>query len=144
MLGRQVVFAGDTLTVADQGAARLITSYGGNFVVINRDDPTPSNGDVPALAVPQAGDALQLDVNRQGSEQVNTAGGTVDVFVLPPPAPFTPTFAPPMRDDGDFDVSTGPQPGTPTITSGTQVPTARFVSVPDQSAVIGLPLNFYS
>jgi hypothetical protein len=144
MLGRQLTFATDTLTVTDQGAARLITSYGGNFVVVNRDDPTPSNGDVPTLAVPQVGDTFQLDVNRQGSEQVNTVGGTVDVFVLPPPPPFTPSFAPPMQDDGNFDVSTGPQPGTPSITSGTQVPTARFVSVPDQSAVVGLPQNFYA
>ena len=144
LLGRQVIFASDTLTTADQGAARNITNYGGNFAVVDRDDPSPSNGDVPTLSTPQAGDVVQVDVNRRGSEQVNTEGGTTDVFIFPPPPPFAPAVAPPDTFDGTTDVSTGPQPGAPVVTSGTQVPTARFVSVPDQSAVVGLPQNFYA
>jgi len=145
LLGRQVTFSDDTLTAADRGASRAIQNYGPSFVVINRDDVTTNNGNVPALATPQAGDTFEVAVNRQGSEQVNTEGGTVDVFISPPPPNFVPTAAPPAAATVDADVSTGPQPGQVVITSGVAVPTAVDVSVPDQPPPVGpgLPAEIY-
>jgi len=145
LLGRQITFSDDTLTAADQGASRSIQNYGSSFVVINRDDTTVNNGDVPTLTTPQSGDTFEVAVNRQGSEQVNTEGGTVDVFISPPPPNFVPAAAPPAAATVDADVSTGPQPGEVVITSGVAVPTAINVNVPDQPPSVGpgLPSEIY-
>lgn len=140
LLGRQVTFADDTLTAADQGASRSVQNYGGNFVVVGRDDPSDGNGGVPVLATPQVGDTFEVDVNRQGSEQVNTAGGSVDVFVSPSPEAFVPNPAQSQAVAGSPNVSTGPQPGHVIITGGVVVPTAVNVSVPDQAPPVGLGL----
>ena len=144
MLGRLIEFADDTLTVSDQGASRAITNYGSNFVVINREDPAESNGGIPLMVTPQAGDVFLLDVNRQGSEQVNTIGGSIDVTIFPPPPVNIPLPGQALGNQGTIDISTGTQPGAPTIESGVPAPTAINVSVPDQSAVIGLPQNVYT
>ena len=145
LLGRQVVFALDTLTPGDQGAARVITGYGGNFVVVDRDDESVSNGDVPQLALPQAGDTFVVQTYREGSEDVSSTGDApVDVFVLPPPPSFVPSPAQALLDRGDVDVSTGPQPGAPIVSSGTPAPTAITVEVADQSLVVGLPVNVFA
>jgi hypothetical protein len=143
LLGRQIIFDGN-VTAGDEGAARFIQGYGGNFVVINRDDPSESNGDIPTMTAPQVGDTFQLDVNRQGSEQVNTEGGTIDVFILPEPPVNIPFPGQALHDRGTVDISTGPQPGTVLISSGVQVPTARNVNVSDECAVVGLPQNVYT
>jgi hypothetical protein len=142
MLGRQVVFADDTLTAGDQGAARIITGFGANFVVVNQADDSVSNGDVPVLAQPQAGDTFTIDTQRQGSEQVNTTSSpTVDVIILPPPPTFVPNPAQSQGSLGTLNVSTGPQPVPPPVTSGTRVPTATNVFVADQATSVGLPVN---
>ncbi len=138
MLGRQIVFV-TTSSPQNEGATRSVQFYGADYVVINRDDATVSNGDVPQMVTPSIGDTFDITVNRQGSEQVNTEGGTIDVFILPPPpvnGPFpaqgqasqaSPVFIPPLP-----------------ITSGVQVPTAVNVSVPDECAVVGLPVNVFA
>jgi hypothetical protein len=143
LLGRQIVFDGN-VTAGDEGAARVIQSYGSNFVVVNRDDPSESNGDIPTMTAPQVGDTFQLDVNRQGSEQVNTEGGTVNVFITPPPPVNVPFPGQALLDLGNVDISTGPQPGTVIISSGVQVPTARNVNVADECDVVGLPPNIFA
>jgi len=143
LLGRQVVFNGD-VTLPDEGAARPIQNYGANFVVVARDDSTPSNGNVPTMTTPAPGDTFQLNVNRQGSEQVNTEGGTTDVTIFPPPPPFE---AGDPQDGGtlvDAFPSTELPPGTTVITSGVDVPTATNVYVADQSSVVGLPTNVFT
>ncbi len=144
MLGRQITFSADTLTAADQGASRLIQNYGANFITIARDDTTASNGDVPSLTTPQVGDTFELAVNRQGSEQVNTEGGTVDVFILPPPVEGIAPVTSPENFLGNVDVWAVPQPGTPFIGSGVAIPNTRDVSVPDECAVVGLPQNVFA
>lgn len=143
LLGRQVTFAGN-VTPANEGAARRIQNYGTNFITINRDDESVSNGDVPSMSPPAVGDTFELAVNRQGSEQVNTEGETTNVFIFPPPPVDVPF--PPQADlsQGTVDVSTELPPGTTIITSGTPAPTARNVNVSDQSAVVGLPLNVFA
>ena len=141
LLGRQVIFADDTTTTADAGASRDITGYGKNFIVINRDDPTDPT--VPSLTLPVVGDVLSFDVNRQGSEQVNTGGGSFDVFIAPPPPVNVPFQFPTFGSLGTVDISTGPQPGQPTIGSGVVVPTSRNVQVPDECQVVGLPKNVF-
>jgi len=143
LLGRQVIFADDTTTSDDAGASRNIANYGKNFIVINRDDSTESNGDVATLTLPVAGDVIFFDVNRQGSEQVNTEGGTIDVYISPSPPVNVPLQFPSFDNIGNVDISTGPQPGQPGITSGTIVPTASTVEVADTSQVVGLPTNVF-
>jgi len=143
LLGRQVTFAGD-VTPANEGAARNIQNYGSNFIVVNRDDQSISNGDVPSMSPPVVGDTFELAVNRQGSEQINTEGGTTNIFISPPPPVDLPF--PPQADlsQGTVDISTELPPGTTIITSGTPAPTARNVNVSDQSAVVGLPQNVFA
>jgi len=145
LLGRQIVFADDTLTTSDQGAARFITGYGGNFVAIVRDDQTTDNGDVPQLAIPQVGDTFTIQTYREGSEDVNSTGdAAVDVVVAPPPPAPVFAQAPMQLDRGNVDVSTGPQPGSPIIDSGTPAPTAITVEVADQYVGgQGLPTNVF-
>jgi hypothetical protein len=143
LLGRQVVFADDSLTGADRGAARFITGYGTNFLVINRDDPTPSNGDVPTLAAPQVGDTMSIDVNRQASEQVNTTAlPTANVVISPPPPVNVPFPAQGYASSGTTDVSTGPQPSPAPLTSGDRVPRSSNSNVIDQPAP-NLPANVF-
>jgi hypothetical protein len=135
MLGRQIVF---TSVGANEGAARLVQNYGAAFVVINRDDPTTSNGNVPQLAIPIVSDTFEIEVDRQGSEQVNTEGGSVDVFISPPPPVNIPFPA-----QGQASQATPVIFRTPPIESGVQVPTAVNVNVPDECAVVGLPTNVF-
>ena len=142
--GRQVIFADDTLTAADQGAARLITGYGANYVVVNRDDPTVDNGGVQQLTTPQLGDVFAVETYRQGSEDVDsTELPSVDVVVAPPPPAFVPFPGQADQGRGNVDVSTGPQPGLPFIGSGTPAPASITVEVADQSDVVGLPTNVF-
>jgi hypothetical protein len=63
------------------GAARAIQNFGANFVVIAVTDESPSNGDVEVLGPVYPGDQFSVPVNRQGSEQVNTPGTSVDVNI---------------------------------------------------------------
>lgn len=135
MLGRQIVFT----SVNNEGAARLVQNYGADFVVINRDDPTTSNGDVPQMATPLVGDTFEIQVNRQGSEQVNTEGGSTDVFILPPP-PVNVPFPPQGQASQAAPVFIPPPP----IESGVRSPTAVNVSVPDECSVRGLPINVFA
>jgi len=141
VLGRQVVFAEDALTVADRGAARFVTGSGTNYVVIDRDDPTDDDGTVPQLAAPQVGDTLWLDVTRRGSEDTRQSDYTeVDVFILPDP----PAFVPNAPQDAPFLGNFEPQPGDPYIGSGVRVPpTVVDALVADQSLVVGLPSNVF-
>lgn len=140
MLGREIVFADDTTTANDQGASRIITGFGTNYIVINRDDP--SDQEVPSLELPVAGDTFLLDVQRQGSEQVNTEGAAAaEVIVQPAPPEFVANPSQSLNDEGDIYVTTGPQPNAPIITSGVPAPTAINVNVADQPTAIGLPRN---
>jgi hypothetical protein len=147
LLGRQIVFADDTLTAADQGAARFITGYASNYVVVNRDDNTVDDGTVPTLTAPQVGDTFWVDVQRQGSEDVSsTSFPEIDVYIDPPPPPFV---ASPAQDQGleiDVNATTGPQPGDPYVGSGTQLPplAVATVEVADQSPVRGLPTEVFA
>jgi len=139
ILGRQIVFTDDTITQDDAGATRQITGYGTNFVAINQSDP---NDDIPSLTPPVAGDTFILDVQRQGAEDIQrTNTPTVDVVIAPPPLPFVPDAGQALNNEGTVDVSTGPQPGAPIITSGVAVPTAVNVFVADQALTVGLPVN---
>jgi len=122
--GRQVVFADDTLTAADRGAARFVTNFGDDFVVVARYDNTVDNGDVADLTAPSAGDTFVVDVQREGSEDVNTTGNApADVYLTPEPPAFQPNPAQDLLDEGDFFVSQEPA-SDPIITSGTRVPSA--------------------
>lgn len=76
LLGRDLAFAEDTTTAANRGAVRPITSYAGNFVVVDRNDPDEANGTVPQLSTPAVGDTFVVDVRRRGPEQVNTERST--------------------------------------------------------------------
>jgi hypothetical protein len=142
VLGRQITFTDDTITVDNQGANRIITGFSTNYVVIDRYDPTEDDGNVASMDIPQVGDTFILDIQRAGSEQVNTKSlPSTDVFIFPPPPTFVPDPPQALQDLGEVDVSTGPQPGTPIITSGTAAPTAVNVYVADQSTSVGLPTN---
>jgi hypothetical protein len=144
LLGRQIVFADDTATVDDQGAARVITGYAGNYVVIDRDDESASNGGVAQMVPPAAGDVLAIYVGREASEDVSTTGPAAsDVFVRPPPPDFVASPAQDLRDEGTTNASTGAQPGEPVLTSGTPAPTAVTVEIADQSVVVGLPVDVF-
>lgn len=145
MLGRQV-----TLTSGNYaGANRIIQNYGTNFITLATQDQSVSNGDkvdintaIGGVLVP--GTTFNLAVNRQGSEQVNTAGGSVDVFILPPPQVNVPFPGQADQSQGNVFVSTGSQPGSPIIGSGVQIPNnTRNVSVPDECSVVGLPANVF-
>jgi hypothetical protein len=141
MLGRQVTITSG----AYEGASRIIQNYGGNFITVATQDQSPSNGGVadinvivPGVLAP--GTMFDLAVNRQGSEQVNTEGGSIDVFIQPPPPVDVPF--PPQADQsqGNIFISQGP---VPIIDSGVVVPTAVNVQIPDECAVIGLPTNVF-
>lgn len=140
LLGRQVTFDDSS---SNPGAVRIISNYGGDFVVIDRSDQTEENGDVPTLAQPLPGDVIQLDVQRRGSEGVSTEGGTVDVTIAPAPqAPVT-VQAPMAGSSGTSFVSTGPQPPPAPPASGTRVSSSVTVEVANQSAVVRLPANVF-
>jgi hypothetical protein len=145
LLSREIVFDEDTPTVADRGASRLVSYYGAGYVVIERSDP--GDDSVPVMAKPTAGppgDAFTLFVQREGAEVfTDQRGAAVEVVVAPPPPTFVPGTSPSYASQGTVDVATGPQPGAPVPTSGVQVPTARNVSVADQSTVVGLPRNVF-
>jgi hypothetical protein len=74
MLGRQIIFDDDTITADDEGAARNITGYGWNWIVIDKNDPADLS--VPALVDPQVGDTFTLDTQRQASEVVSAVALT--------------------------------------------------------------------
>jgi hypothetical protein len=80
MLGREIVFDDPILTIANEGASRLVTAFAANYVVIDRTDKEDTT--VPVLANPQAGDTFTLYVQREGSEVVSALQATtVDVNV---------------------------------------------------------------
>jgi hypothetical protein len=142
ILGRELVFDDDTLTVADRGASRLVAYYGAGYVVINRSDSDDDS--VPVMVKPQAGDAFTLYVQREGSEVfTDLSGQTIDVTISPPPPVFVPDPAQGQTSLGTVDVTIGPQPGAPVLTSGVRVPTARNVNVADQATSVGLPKNIF-
>ena len=149
MLGRQVTFADDTTTAANQGANRIITGYSTNYIVIDQTGPdTNDDGSVPVMATPVMGDTLWLDVQRNGAEQVNyDTGITQEVFIQPKPGVNVPFPSQALLVQGGFNggtnSSTGPQPGKPIITSGVQVPTAINVEVIKQATTVGTPVNVY-
>lgn len=139
LVGRELVFDDDTLTVADQGASRLVTAFGGDSVVVSKQDL--SDGDVPVMITPQAGDTFTIFVQREGSEVfTEDTGQSVDVTISPPPPAFVPN-AP--QAEQVVDVVVAPLPGNPIVSSGVGVPTARTVNVADQSTSVGLPVNVY-
>jgi hypothetical protein len=145
LLDREIVFSSTTATVADRGACRLINYYGAAYVIIEKSDPDDSS--VPVMACPTAGppgDAFTLFVQRESSEVfTDLAGQVTDVVIDPPPPPFEPDNFPSQSNQGDVNVTVGSQPGNPVLTSGVLVPTARNVSVADQSLTVGLPRNIY-
>src|SRR5271157_2152947 len=139
ILGRNIVFADDTLTTADAGAVRVIGGYNTNYLTISKEDLSDSN--VPELAIPQIGDTFTLDVQRQGAEDIRRTGApTADVTIFPPPPTFVPNPNQDLASQGNVNVSTGPQPGLPIINSGVGAPTASNVFVADQSTTVGLPI----
>ena len=138
MLNRQIVFTDGP----NEDASRIITGYGSNFIVIDRNDPDDSV--TPSLATPQIGNAFTIDVQRQNSEVISRSTGTFqDVTILPPPLVNQPTGLPNENFQGTTDVSTGTQPGNPVIASGVSVPASINVNVSEQDAVIGLPVNVF-
>jgi hypothetical protein len=154
ILGRQIVFADDTLTAEIAGAVRFITGFSTNYLVV--DGANPSDPNVPNLMIqtvppppppgtyvyPQAGDTFTLDVQRQGSEDISRTGQpTIDVVILPPPLADVPNPSQAQNNQGTINVSVGPQPGRPIITSGASAPTAINVNVADQATSVGLPAN---
>jgi hypothetical protein len=142
ILGRELVFDDDTVTVADRGASRLVAYYGAGYVVVNRSDPDDDT--VPVMVAPQAGDAFTLYVQREGSEVfTDLSGQTTDVTIAPPPPVFVPDPAQGQASLGTVDVTVGPQPGEVVLTSGVLVPTARNVNVADQATSVGLPKNVF-
>jgi hypothetical protein len=153
ILGRQIVFADDTLTGPEAGAVRIITGYSTNYIVVDNNNPADPN--VPllimplplppgAFVAPQPGDTFLLDVQRQGAQDISQTGpAAINVVILPPPPTFIPNPGQALDNEGTIDVSTGPQPGKPIITSGTQVPTAINVNVADQATSVGLPTNVF-
>ena len=149
LLGRILTFDSNILTVADRKATRPITYFGQNYVIISVNEP--DDPFVPVLTYPQVGDTFFIYVQRQNSEVFtdNTAASqNVNVFPLgggvpaqpPAPNPFVPQGQPSM---GTVDVSVGPQPNQPIITSGVQIPTAINVNVADQATSVGTPKNVY-
>ena len=156
ILGRQIIFADDTLTSEIAGAVRIITGYSTNYLVVDNSNPNDPN--VPSLVVevappppppgvfvfPQVGDTFQLDVQRQGSEDISRTGQPpANVVILPPPPAFVPNQDQALINAGTVDVSLGPQPNKPIITSGTSAPTAIDVNVADQATAVGLPVNVF-
>ena len=150
MLGREIVFADDTITIQDQGAARIIGFFGNDYITIDKD--VPSDDENPVLDDPVPGDTFFLNVQRQGGEVTTEPTGKFqDVTIFPVPL-ASPTSSPTVNvtgaslnipGGGTTAVSTGPQPGAPIITGGVQVPTAITVNVADQSTSVGLPTNVY-
>ncbi len=144
LLGRQIVFADDSLTPTVRGAARIITSYGGNYVVIDRDDESEGNGGVASMGIPVAGDVFRATVGREGSEDVVTTGpAPANVVVAPPPPTFAADPAQALSNQGDVFVD---QPPTgPIVPSGQGVPTATDHYPADQSNLgPGLPANVFA
>lgn len=141
--GRPVTFADDTLTTADAGATRTLQYVGSGAMVLAKSDPSDVQ---PTLVTPQAGDRLYLYDQREGSQVfVEQLGTVTDYYPRQEPPVASPDTTSSMYDSqGTVDVSVGPQPGQPVLTSGTQVPTARNVNVADQSAVVGLPTNVFA
>jgi len=158
----QVGLVAPTSDMSNQGACRTIQNYGTNFVTIPIQDTSDSNGDVELLVPIFPGDQFTLPVNRQGSEQVNTAGTSIDVTVAPPPPvnlPNTPNGLSSGYPSGTqvptaANVNLAPRPlvggqnpllglqntGLPT---SQLVPTAAFVQVPDECPVVGLPRDVF-
>jgi hypothetical protein len=138
------------LTVLNQGASRFIGFFGNNYAVINKNESTDQF--VPVRDDPVPGDVFSLNVQRQGGEvTTETTGHFQDITISPIPL-ASPISSPTANADTGVQhstgqstnaVSTGPQPGTPTITSGVQVPTAINVNVADQATSVGLPANVY-
>ena len=149
LLGRILTFDSNIPTVADRKATRPITYFGNDYVIIDVNEP--DDPFVPVLAYPQTGDTFFIYVQRQNSEVFSdTAAASQNVDVFPPgggvpaqppaPNPFVPQNQLSM---GTVDVSVGPQPNKPIITSGVQVPTAINVNVANQATSVGLPKNVY-
>jgi hypothetical protein len=142
ILGREIVFTDNPSPVINQGATRVITGYNTNYLVIGRNDP--SDESVPVMDAPVVGNTFYLDTQRQGAQVIDRITGDVlNVVILPPPPTFVFDPNQALNNQGNVDVSTGPQPGQPVITSGVQVPTAMNVFVAEQEAVIGLPVNVF-
>lgn len=142
MLNRQIVFDDNIVTTQNEGATRIITGCGSNFIVI--DCNNPDDVVVPSLATPQIGDTFTLDIQRRNSEVISRSTGIFqDITILPPPLVNQPTGLPNENFQGTTDVSTGPQPGSPVIASGVSVPASIDVNVSEQDAVIGLPVNVF-
>jgi hypothetical protein len=149
ILGRQIIFADDTLTPQDAGAVRFITGFSTNYVVVDNSNPADSN--VPSLVVevspgvfvfPAVGDKFLLDVQRQGAQDISRTGQPpINILIAPPPPEFKPNPGQELGSEGTIDVALVPQPNKPIITSGTAAPTAINVNVADQDAVVGLPVN---
>ena len=140
ILGRNIVFSNDTPTAANQGAVRAIGGFGTNFVTIAQEDQNDQG--VPELATPHVGDTFTLDVQRQGAQDIQRTGvPPVDVVILPPPPAFVPNANQALNNEGDVNVSTGQQPGSPIVTSGVRTVTAVDVFVADQASAVGLPTN---
>ena len=150
LLGRIITFDGATLTVADRRATRPIAYFGAGYIIIDADEP--DDPVMPVLAIPQPGDTLSMYVQRQNSEvfsATSAASQDVDVFPLAggvpaqPPAP-NPSAPQGLSSMGTVDVTVGPQPGAPIITSGVRVPTAINVNVSDQATSVGLPVEVHA
>jgi hypothetical protein len=142
ILGREIVFDSATITTADRDAVRVITGYKTNYIVIDKEDPEDET--VPLLADPVVGDTFWLDVEREGSQDIiQHSDAPTNVYISPAPPSFVPNPSQALINAGNVDISTGPQPGQPIITSGTSAPTAITVQVADQATSVGLPTNVF-
>jgi len=142
LLGREIVF-GELIGLSEpnSGATRRITGIGANFVAIDSVDPTDS---VPTLVTPQINDTFTLDVQRNGPEVVSfDMDPTEEVTIFPDPPAFIASPDQALLNQGNVEVSTGPQPGEPIITSGENVPASITVNVSDQVTTVGLPKNVF-
>jgi hypothetical protein len=142
LLGREILFDGN-ITPANEGASRLITGYGANFVVVDRNDPSDTS--VPILSNPQIGDTFTIDTEREGSEEFSRVfEAPAEVTIFPDPPAFVPNVVPNFMLTDSF-VSTGVQPNDPNdvLTSGTRVPAAIDVKVSDQATTVGLPKDVF-
>lgn len=142
LLGRVLTFDSNILTAADRKATRPITYFAQNYVIINVNEPDDTV--IPALAIPQPGDTFFIYIQRENSEAFSdTNAASEDVTIFPSPHVNVPNAPQGLASMGNVDVSVGPQPNQPIITSGVQVPTAINVNVADQATSVGIPMNVY-
>lgn len=144
--GREVVFSGN-VTAAIQDFVRTIVAFNANSIIVAvtqfGESFNPNPGAPPVT--PQAGDTMELDLNRNGDQAIfdqTTAETNVYLWQLPPPAAPT-VNAQAFTSVGNFLAGNGVV--EPFIGAGTQAP--RLIGtfeVANQSVIgTGLPANVF-